>query len=253
VLHSLSETRFVESFDGVAIAWREIGAGRPLLLVHGYFAEARANWIRPGHAATLAELGVRVIMPDLRGHGESDKPHLAEAYPPDVLERDMHALVTALTLHDYDLAGYSLGARVVVRMLATGATPRRVILGGTGLEGIIASERRASLFRAVLDGLGRHPAGSKEWLIEGFLRANNSDTVAMRHVVETITSTPVELLSTFEMPVLVICGDADCENGSPVDLARALSNGRYLEISGGHLEAATRPELAAAIGAFVTG
>ena len=143
----LSDTRFIAAADGTPIAWREIGTGRPLLLLHGYFAGAYANWIRPGHAAVLALAGARVIMPELRGHGESGKPHDPRAYPSDVLAQDMQALVAALALRDDDIVGYSLRARVVVRMLAHGASPRRVILGGTGLEGIVAAESRADYFR----------------------------------------------------------------------------------------------------------
>jgi hypothetical protein len=57
------------TLDGTQIAWREIGEGCPLLLIHGYFSEADTNWIKFGHAALLADTGYRVIMPDLRAHG----------------------------------------------------------------------------------------------------------------------------------------------------------------------------------------
>ena len=119
------ETRFFESFDGVRLAWREMGEGRPVLLLHGFFSDAFTNWIRYGHAAAIAGRGFRVIMPDLRAHGESAKPHDAASYPPDVLSRDGMALVAHLGLTDYDLGGYSLGARTTARMLIKDANPRR--------------------------------------------------------------------------------------------------------------------------------
>ncbi|POA49029.1 alpha/beta hydrolase, partial [Pseudomonas sp. GW460-R15] len=84
-------------------------------------------WIKYGHVARIAESGFRVIMPDLRAHGDSAKPHEAAAYPPDVLMRDGFALIAHLGLTDYDLAGYSLGGRTSMRMLANGATPRRAV------------------------------------------------------------------------------------------------------------------------------
>ena len=71
--------------DGVEIAWREIGQGRPLLLIHGFMSDADTNWIRYGHAAALANAGYRVIMPDLRAHGLSGRPHDPAHYPSDVL------------------------------------------------------------------------------------------------------------------------------------------------------------------------
>src|SRR5258706_11580064 len=113
------------SFDGVELTWREIGEGRPLVLIHGLFSNAWTNWIRYRHAARLAAAGHRVIMPDLRGHGLSARPHDPAAYPPDVLARDGLALLGQLGLGDYDLGGYSLGARTAVRMIVDGATPRR--------------------------------------------------------------------------------------------------------------------------------
>ena len=145
-----SETQFFESFDGTRIAWREVGEGRPVVLIHGYFSDAKTNWIRYGHAAKIAAKGFRVIMPDLRAHGESAKPHGLEAYPADALTRDGHALVAHLGLTDYNLGGYSLGARTTSRMLATGATPRRVIFSGMGLEGLTHTSRRAGHFRNIL-------------------------------------------------------------------------------------------------------
>ena len=37
------------------------------MLIHGFFSTAMVNWVRYGHAATIAGLGYRVVMPDLRG------------------------------------------------------------------------------------------------------------------------------------------------------------------------------------------
>jgi pimeloyl-ACP methyl ester carboxylesterase len=130
--------------DGTRLAWRELGEGRPLLLIHGYFSNAWTNWIRYGHAETIAAHGIRVIMPDLRGHGDSDKPHDPAAYPPDILADDGLALVDHLGLADYDLAGYSLGGRTSVRMLAKGARPRRAVLTGMGLDGILHTQGRGT-------------------------------------------------------------------------------------------------------------
>src|SRR4051812_38418280 len=124
------------SFDGVEIAWREIGHGRPTLMLHGFLADARRNWIAPGIAAKVANLGRRVILPDLRGHGDSAQPSQAEFWPPDALAQDQEALVAHLGLDSFDLVGYSLGARTGVRMLVRGARPGKAILAGMGLSGL---------------------------------------------------------------------------------------------------------------------
>src|SRR3546814_14959748 len=59
----------------------------------------------------ITDAGFRVIMPDLRGHGDSDKPHNPACYKPDVLADDAFDLIGHLGLTDYDLAGYSLWGR----------------------------------------------------------------------------------------------------------------------------------------------
>src|ERR1022692_2543702 len=62
-----------------------------------------------GPARALAAQGYRVILPDLRGHGDSARPHDLACYPPDVLADDGLALIAHLGLDGYDLGGYSLG------------------------------------------------------------------------------------------------------------------------------------------------
>lgn len=122
--------------DGVGLIWREIGQGRPLVLLHGLFSNAEINWIKFGHAEAIAAADYRVIMPDLRAHGQSAAPHDAANYPHDILARDNEELIAHLGLADYDLGGFSLGARTTARMLVRGARPRRVVLAGMGLEGL---------------------------------------------------------------------------------------------------------------------
>src|SRR5689334_71566 len=111
-------THFFAAPDGVRLAWHEMGQGKPVVLLHGYISSADMNWIRFGHAAKVAQEGFRVIMPDLRAHGQSDAPHDPALYPPDVLADDGFALLEHLGLTQYDLGGYSLGARTVSRMMA---------------------------------------------------------------------------------------------------------------------------------------
>jgi pimeloyl-ACP methyl ester carboxylesterase len=246
-----SDTRYFESYDGTRLAWHEVGEGRPVVLIHGYFSDAKTNWIRYGHAAKIAAKGFRVIMPDLRAHGASDKPHGLEAYPADALTQDGHALVAHLGLTEYDLGGYSLGARTTSRMLATGATPRRVIFSGMGLEGLTQTSRRAGHFRNILTKLGQHVQGTPEWLAEAFLKTTGGDPVALLGILETFVDTPLESVKAIQQPSLVVCGAEDQDNGSAPDLAAALPNGIYVETPGGHMSAVVKPELGQAIADFL--
>lgn len=238
--------------DGLPIAVHVVGEGRDLVLIHGYFSNAWTNWVRYGHAAKLVEAGFRLILPDLRGHGESAKPHDPAAYPPDALTDDNLAVVEQMGLTDYDLGGYSLGARTTVRMLARGATPRRVILSGMGLRGLTKTLDKGGYYKKVLTNLGTFERGTSEWMTEAFLKTTKGDPVAMLNILNTFVDTPEKQIRAIQQPTEVICGADDQDNGIAQELVDALPNGRYVEIPGNHMNAVTRKELGQAIVDFLT-
>ena len=247
----MSEPQFITAIDGVRLSWRELGEGRPLLLIHGYISDATTNWITYGAAAQLADAGYRCIMPDLRAHGQSDKPHDPAHYPKDVLADDQLALIEHLELNDFDLAGYSLGARTATRMLAQGCKPRRAILSGMGYEGITDTAARSAHFRDILRNLGCHEKGSPAWFAEAFLKTTGGDPVALDLILDTFVDTPDGALRAVDLPVGVICGADDRDNGSATKLAEVLPQGRYIEVPGNHMSAVTKPDLGAAMVAFL--
>jgi pimeloyl-ACP methyl ester carboxylesterase len=239
--------------DGVEIRWRETGGGRPLILIHGYFSEADTNWIKFGHADLLANAGFRVIMPDLRAHGESGKPHDPAFYPKDILADDQFALIDHLGLTDFDLGGYSLGGRTVARMLARGAKPGRAIISGMGLQGLTSTEKRGNHFRHILDNLGTHEKGSPAWMAEAFLKTTGGDPVALRLILDTFVDTSKEELRALDLPVAVICGEDDQDNGSAAALAEMLPHGKLFTVPGNHMSAVVKPELGQEMVAALTG
>jgi pimeloyl-ACP methyl ester carboxylesterase len=244
-------TNFFTAADGVRLAWHELGDGRPVVLIHGYVSSADMNWVRFGHAEKVAREGFRVIMPDLRGHGQSDKPHDPALYGPDILTDDGFALIEHLGLRDYDLGGYSLGARTVARMLARGAGPRKVVLSGMGLEGLIHTSRRAAHFREILSNLGTFRPGTAGYNVQAFVKSTKSDPVALLNILNTFTDTPEEVIRNIRQPVQVLCGDEDDDNGSAAALAEALPGGVLDLVPGGHMSAVTKPELGRALARFL--
>lgn len=237
--------------DGVQLVFREVGEGRPLVLLHGYFSSASENWTRYGHAATLAAAGYRVIMPDLRAHGDSQKPHDAASYPPDVLADDGFALLGHLGLTDYDLGGYSLGGRTVLRMLVRGAAPGRAIVAGTGLEPILDARGRGEGFRHMLENPGTFERGTWQWRSERFLKVMHGDPVALRHILDTFVDTPRESIERVDVPALVLMGEEDGDHGDAWALAAALPHGRHATVPGNHMSAVAKPDLGAAIAEFL--
>ncbi len=243
-------TAYFRGHDGVRLAYRELGEGRPLILIHGYLSTGMAM---AGIARKIAGRGHRVILPDLRGHGESARPHDAAAYPPDALAGDGLALIEHLGLTDYDLAGYSLGGRTVIQMLARGAAPGRAIAGGQGLEAIIHTAGRGGRYRHVLTNFGTFEAGSPEQAMEDRVKASGGDPVALALVLGTFADTSLAALGRITVPTLVMTGAGDGHNATARALADALPHGRYLELPGDHGTAITTPQFEAAIIGFLDG
>ncbi|MYH70669.1 MAG: alpha/beta hydrolase [Gammaproteobacteria bacterium] len=99
--------------DGTPLYYIDQGAGRPLVLLSALMFSADYFWQK-----NLPELAdhVRVIAPDLRGHGLSGKPN--HGYTIRQLAEDLHELLEYLDLKDAVLLGYSLGGFVALRYLA---------------------------------------------------------------------------------------------------------------------------------------
>jgi pimeloyl-ACP methyl ester carboxylesterase len=247
----MATTHFFDAPDGVRLAWHELGEGRPVVLLHGLFSNAETNWIKFGHAATIAAKGFRVIMPDLRAHGQSAAPHEAGAYPRDVLADDGFALIRRLGLTDYDLGGYSLGARTSVRMAIRGAKPGRLIVAGMGLAGLLHTGDRSGHFRRVLIGMGTHPRGSPEWLAEAFLKTTGADPQALLPLLDSFVESTEDALRRIATPTLVLSGAGDQDNGPAEDLADLLPDARFVEVPGNHMSAVTKPDLGRAIADFL--
>ena len=241
----------VVAHDGARLAYREFGGGRPLVLVHGFLSNAVTNWVRFGHAEALAARGHRVVMPDLRGHGDSDTSHDPARYPPDVLVDDVLTLIEQLDLGDHDLGGYSLGGRTVARMLVRGARPARAVIAGMGLDHIVDPGRGNRRFRRILSGLGTFERGSAEWMAEQFLRSNDGDSEALALVLDTSVGTSEAELSLVDTPTLVLVGEDDPEHASAEQLAELLPHARFRRVPGNHMGAVTKPELGVAIGDFL--
>lgn len=242
----------IASFDGTGLAVHRLGGGRPVLLLHGLFSSAQMNWLRFGHAQALAGAGFEAIMPDLRAHGASDKPHDPAAYPPDVLVRDAQALVEALRLDDYDLVGFSLGARTAARSVIEGLGPRRLVLAGMGLEGLSDWRRRAALFHEAIDRFEEVKRGEAPYFAVQFMKTMKVDRTAARLLLGSVQDVEPAALAAVAMPTLVLVGETDRDNGSAATLAEALPDARLEEVPGDHMGSVARPALGRAIARFLS-
>ena len=249
---SEAEVHFWNASDGVELAYHEVGQGRPVILLHGLFSDARMNWIKFGHAALIAAAGFRVIMPDLRAHGLSGKPHGAEFYPRGILARDLRELVGRLELSEFDLGGFSLGARTTVEAVGEGMRPRRAVLGGAGLKGLRNWKRRKTFFVEAIAMFDSVQRGDPHWLSIQFMKSQKVDRVAAAQLLESFEDAFMEWLQAFTMPTLVVCGSEDDDNGSAEELANVLPNATFVEVPGTHMSSVTKPEFGQAIADFLS-
>jgi pimeloyl-ACP methyl ester carboxylesterase len=222
-----------------------------VILLHGLFSDADMNWIKFGHAARIAAAGFRVIMPDLRAHGLSGKPHGPEHYPKGILARDLRELIAHLELVEFDLGGFSLGARTTVEGVGEGLRPRRAILGGAGLEGLRNWKRRKTFFLEAIAMFDTVKRGDPHWLSIQFMKSQKVDRVAAGLLLESFEDAFMAWLEAFTMPTLVVCGNQDDDNGSAEELANVLPHAIFEEVPGTHMSSVTRPELGESIARFL--
>jgi len=248
---SVVQVHYWSASDGIKLAFHETGSGRPVVLLHGLFSDANMNWIRFGHADRIAREGFQVIMPDLRAHGLSGRPHDPDHYPVGILARDLRELVAHLGLTDFDLGGFSLGSRTTVEGVGEGLRPRRAILGGAGLEGLRHWERRKNFFLEAIELFDRVPRGDPHWLSIQFMKSQKIDRVSAALLLQSFADAFLDWLKAFTMPTLVVCGSEDDDNGSAEELATALPNAVFKEVPGTHMSSVTKPEFGAAIAEFL--
>jgi pimeloyl-ACP methyl ester carboxylesterase len=216
------------SSRGLRLAYRMEGAGRPILLVHGFASTHRVNWIATGWSRALGEAGYRVIMPDGVGHGESDKPHEREAYALPAMAGDAMALLDHLGEARVDMMGYSMGAMIsLIAAIEHGGRLGHVIAAGVG--GTLLKPERDS--KAVTEALlTDDPTSIKNEsaaLFRRFADLNKQDRKALALCFSKVREPfPVDGLSRITNPVLIIAGETDVSAGDPQDLAALIPGAR---------------------------
>jgi len=90
-------------------------------------------------------------------------------------------------------------------------------------------------------------------MAEAFLKTTGGDPVALRLILDSFVDTDEAQLRSFNLPVAVICGVEDQDNGSAADLAAILPQGKLFEVPGNHMSAVVKSELGAAMAAALKG
>lgn len=218
------------SFDGTQIHYQVRGAGNPVVLLHGFIVDG-SSWEATPVYHELLRQGFAVVTLDMRGNGRSDRPHDLAAYEHDAEAKDVVGLTRALGLKCYAVVGYSRGSIIAARLLVLDDSLGRAVLGGMGADFTDPSWPRRQQFYKAMQG---EPVEGLENL-SAYLEKFGGDRQALALLQKAQpTTTPAEL-ARVEQPVLVISGDADCDNGSAAELAQFLPQSTHRTVPGDHL------------------
>lgn len=247
--------------NGRSIAYSDQGRGDAIVLVHGFAASSRENWDKAGWLQMLARANRRVVAVDLLGHGESDRPHDERAYALDHFAADVLAVTEHLQLKKPDLMGFSLGARVVLRVLEQ--RPERFLLGvlcGVGDALLTPRSERETI--ALAEALSARtaeeaPAGLARQFRQ-FAEAQQQDLKALAACARSLNQSSAEWtrerLAVIGNEILVVAGSSDELAGSAPALAACFPNAKGKQIPGcGHMDCLTQPMLKAAVMDFLAG
>ena len=224
--------------SGLTIAFDDIpasGPTRPMILVHGFTSNQQENWQRLGRNGALERKRIRTIALDLRGHGESAKPHDPAAYGRENMAGDVLALMDHLDVPRAHIIGFSLGSRVA--LAAALKAPDRfatLTLGGVGDK---LFERREMVGNPMAEAMeADDPETIKEPMLKSFRQfADDQKEDRLALAALTRANDPVYTKADVEKlpaPVLASAGARDELAGDPHALAAAFPDGRGVVVPG---------------------
>ncbi|MGV2293182.1 alpha/beta hydrolase [Trinickia sp. YCB016] len=152
--------------NGIRQHYVEAGEGAPVVLLHG-FPETHYAW---RHQIPVLAQHYRVIAPDLRGYGETEKP--AGGYDKRSMANDLRALLRELSIERVALVSHDRGARVATRFAKDHpeAVDRLVVMDNVPTR-VVAQSIDARIARAYWFFLFHQVPDLPEALIAGKERA----------------------------------------------------------------------------------
>ena len=224
---------------GLTLAYDDITPAGPLIgtvmLVHGFATNRAENWRRLGWFGSLERKGYRAVALDLRGHGESDKPHDPAAYGRDLMAGDIVALIDHLQLGRVDLLGYSMGAHLSLEVaLKAPGRINNLVLGGVGgrmMTGGPISQTSMTMAEALTTA---DPGAITDPTLRGFRQfAENQgeDRLALAACSQGRGGSPgADDLWGLAVPTLVAAGSSDELAGDPQALADAIPGAKAVTL-----------------------
>ncbi len=248
-LLTLGQTRitgYYSSFDGTSIYYETVGEGKPILLIHGFTGTCN-DWKNKLLEDSLLNHGNKVILVDLRGNGLSDQPDQPEAYADNAEVKDLMGLMKYLGIRKYDALGYSRGSIILASLMVADKHCKRGILGGMGPDFTDPLwPRRIGFYNALMDESIPGYDGFREYIAGKGL---NPKVLASQQKEQPSPSKAQ--LAELKQKVLIICGDADSDNGKGADLQKLIPHSVFIEVPGNHFTTAYTVEFAKEVVLFL--
>lgn len=241
-----SQTNYFTSFNGVEIAFTDEGEGKPILLIHG-FINSRTSWEYTELKTDLLSRGYRLVIPDLRGNGDSGKPQDEASYADNAEVKDIMLLMSFLKIKKYNAIGYSRGSVVLAELLTKDKRIKKAVLGGMGLDFTNPNwDRRIMFMDAFAGAINEETKGAVD-----YAKSIQADLRSLHLQQKYQPATSKILLSKIKKEVLVICGDEDTDNGDPLKLKNVFPNGVIKIVPGDHNGTYKTKEFSKAILSFL--
>ena len=217
------------SFDGTQIHYEIMGKGRPVVLIHGFIVNSN-SWKGGMLPKKLSDAGFQVILLDLRGNGQSDKPHELAKYENNAEIKDVIGLMKFLKIPQYDVVGYSRGAILTARMITMDKQIRTAVIGGIGTDFTNPNWQRRKDFEELFSGKAHlHPEYQGAL---NYAKKINADTTVLGFLQKVQPSTPLNAMKKFNKPVLIIVGSDDPDVTKTDGLVKNFKNATLKIVSG---------------------
>lgn len=224
-----AQSKTFTSFDGVKIAFTDEGKGEPVLLLHGFIMTGQ-SWNNTVLKKDLLERGYRVLIPDLRGNGNSDKPQQDKAYKNNAEVLDLKLLMDGLKIKKYKAIGYSRGSIILAKLLTADKRINKAVLGGMGIDFTdLRWDRRIMFAKAFAGDFNSMTQGAV-----GYAKSINADLRSLHLQQKFQPVTFKKELAKIKIAVMVICGDVDSDNGNAMALSDVFKNGTLKTVLGNH-------------------
>lgn len=244
---STTDGNYLTSFDGTRIYYEAKGNGYPVIMVHGFTGTSQ-GWKRGKLYDQLLAEGYKVVIPDMRGNGRSDKPHTDAGYNNDAEARDIMALATTLGFKKYHIVGYSRGSIIASRLMVLDKRVSKAVMGGMGAAYTNPNwERRIHAWKALEGDTTLHDVDE----MMAWIHKNNFDNKALALQQKWQPSTSPAELAKVKIPVLLIDGTEDKTNGDETELRKLIPKSQLVHVPGDHNNAGNSIQFADAVTTFL--